>query len=261
MAWVVDGHGVARSALAGPAQAPMLPLRSCSCCMEAAGRAATRHRCIRTATTSKRTAIGRGSSLTRSATSRNSIDYLDAIAQQERLGGDPVIAYGISSGWNRRGRAGQRRAASTVVSTWSALRTSTTPGFLPVGLVIMLLANMSEAEKQSASPYWRLLGQQHAASCCNATSWTRSRPTTSARVTPPLAQQRQSRHDAPSDAQRSCSMAGRSRPSPRLGTSPVARRPAAGHRGFRVRSRCCLPCCCSGPARSASQGAFQERRA
>lgn len=88
----------------------------------------------------------------------NSIDYVDAIAQQERLGGDPVIAYGISSGGTiaaALAAAGRVDGGVNVVGP-----TDFTTWVSPVGLAIMLLANMSEAEKQSASPYWRLHGQQ-----------------------------------------------------------------------------------------------------
>jgi acetyl esterase/lipase len=88
----------------------------------------------------------------------NSIDYVDAIAQQERLGGDPVIAYGISSGGTiaaALAAGGRVDGAVNVVGP-----TDFTTWISPVGLVVMLLANMSEAEKVSASPYWRLTGQQ-----------------------------------------------------------------------------------------------------
>ena len=88
----------------------------------------------------------------------NSIDYVDAIAQEERLGGDPVIAYDISSGGTiaaalaAEGRVdgGVNVIGPTDFTTWVS----------PVGLLIMLLANMSQAEKVSASPYWRLNGDQ-----------------------------------------------------------------------------------------------------
>jgi acetyl esterase/lipase len=88
----------------------------------------------------------------------NSIDYVDTIAQQERLGGAPVIAYGISSGGtiaSALAAAGRVDGGVNVVGP-----TDFTTWVSPVGLVIMLLANMSAAEKHSASPYWRLNGQQ-----------------------------------------------------------------------------------------------------
>ena len=87
-----------------------------------------------------------------------SIDYVDAIAQTERLAGEPVIAYGISSGGTiaaALAAAGRVDGGVNIVGP-----TDFTTWLSPAGLAIMLLANMSEAEKRSASPYWRLNGLQ-----------------------------------------------------------------------------------------------------
>lgn len=87
-----------------------------------------------------------------------SIDYVDAIAQEERLAGGPVIAYGISSGGTiaaALAAAGRVDGGVDVIGP-----TNFTTWLSPAGQVIMLLANMTPAEKVSASPYYRLNGQQ-----------------------------------------------------------------------------------------------------
>ncbi len=83
-----------------------------------------------------------------------SIDYADAVAQQERTAGAPVIAYGISSGGTiaaalaAQGRVdgGVNVIGPTDFTTWIS----------PVGIYTMLALGMSSQEKQTASPYWRL---------------------------------------------------------------------------------------------------------
>jgi pimeloyl-ACP methyl ester carboxylesterase len=87
-----------------------------------------------------------------------SIEYAEAVARDERLRGEPVIAYGMSAG----GTIAAALAAEGLVdgavdvigptdfTTWSTL----------TGVAIMILANMSEDEKRSASPYLRLTGRQ-----------------------------------------------------------------------------------------------------
>lgn len=87
-----------------------------------------------------------------------SIDYVDAIAQEERLAGEPVIAYGISAGGTIAAALAAQGRVDGAVDVIGA--TNFTTWFAPAGQVIMLLANMSAAEKVSASPYWRLNGLQ-----------------------------------------------------------------------------------------------------
>ncbi|MEA2221360.1 MAG: hypothetical protein QOJ35_3986 [Solirubrobacteraceae bacterium] len=86
------------------------------------------------------------------------IDYTDAIAQAERLRGEPVIAYGLSAGGTiaaALAAAGRVDGAIDVVGP-----TDFTRWVSPVGIAIMLTLGMSEAEKRSASPAWRLNGLQ-----------------------------------------------------------------------------------------------------
>ena len=87
-----------------------------------------------------------------------SIDYADAIAQQERVAGAPVIAYGVSAGGTI---AAALAAAGRVDGAVNALGpTDFTRWSTPFGITFMLLLGMSDAEKMSASPYWRLHGMQ-----------------------------------------------------------------------------------------------------
>ena len=111
-----------------------------------------------TATSSRPTAIGRGVVAYPLGGVTASIDYADAIAWEERLVGEPVIAYGISSGGTI---AAALAAAGRVDGGVDVLGpTNFTTWLSPVGQLVMLLVNMSEAEKVSASPYYRLNGQQ-----------------------------------------------------------------------------------------------------
>jgi acetyl esterase/lipase len=87
-----------------------------------------------------------------------SIDYTDAIAQQERLAGRTVIAYGISAGGTiaaALAAAGRVDGAVDVLGPTDFVR-----WISPVGRYIKLAAHMTEAEKRSASPLRRLNGQQ-----------------------------------------------------------------------------------------------------
>jgi len=87
-----------------------------------------------------------------------SIDYVDAIAQQERLRGAPVIAYGVSAGGTiaaALGAAGRVDGSVDVIGP-----TDFTRWVSPVGVTSMLALGMSNAEKVSLSPYWRLRGRQ-----------------------------------------------------------------------------------------------------
>jgi acetyl esterase/lipase len=87
-----------------------------------------------------------------------SIDYTDAIAQQERLAGRTVIAYGISAGGTiaaALAAAGRVDGAVDVLGPTDFVR-----WISPVGMYIMLAAHMTEAEKRSASPLRRLNGRQ-----------------------------------------------------------------------------------------------------
>jgi acetyl esterase/lipase len=87
-----------------------------------------------------------------------SIDYTDAIAQQERLAGAPVIAYGISAGGTiaaALAAGGRVDGGVNVIGP-----TDFTRWLSPVGTYDMLAAHMTAAEKRSASPYWRLHGLQ-----------------------------------------------------------------------------------------------------
>jgi pimeloyl-ACP methyl ester carboxylesterase len=87
-----------------------------------------------------------------------SIDYVDAIAQQERLAGEPVIAYGVSAGGTIAAALAATGRIDGAVNV--AGPTDFTRWVTPVGLVTMLRTGMSNAEKRSASPYWRLNGRQ-----------------------------------------------------------------------------------------------------
>jgi len=83
-----------------------------------------------------------------------SIDYADAVAQEERALGGPVIAYGISAGGTiaaALAAAGRVDGGVDVIGP-----TDFTTWISPVGLAIMLVTGMSAEEKVSASPYWRL---------------------------------------------------------------------------------------------------------
>lgn len=87
-----------------------------------------------------------------------SIDYVDAVAQRERVLGGPVIAYGISAGGTI---AAALAAAGRVDGSIDVIGpTNFTTWLSPSGLAIMLLAKMSAAEKVSASPYFRLNARQ-----------------------------------------------------------------------------------------------------
>ncbi len=87
-----------------------------------------------------------------------SIDFAAAAARAERERGEPVIAYGVSSGGTiaaALAATGEVDGAVDVIgptdfTRWDSL----------AGAVIMLAAKMSSAEKLSASPYWRLAGHQ-----------------------------------------------------------------------------------------------------
>jgi len=87
-----------------------------------------------------------------------SMDYAAGVARVKAQDGEPVIAYGISAG----GTIAAMLAATGVVD--GAVNvigpTDFTRWYSPVGIAIMLAANMSQAEKTSASPYLRLAGQQ-----------------------------------------------------------------------------------------------------
>jgi acetyl esterase/lipase len=87
-----------------------------------------------------------------------SIDFVDAIAQQERRAGAPVIAYGISAG----GTIAAALAASGRVSGAVDLLgpTDFTSWLSPIGMEVMLAVHMSGAEKRAASPLRRLNGRQ-----------------------------------------------------------------------------------------------------
>jgi pimeloyl-ACP methyl ester carboxylesterase len=87
-----------------------------------------------------------------------SIDYVDAVAQAERLRGEPVIAYGISAGGTiaaALAAAGRVDGGVDVIGP-----TDFTRWYSPVGIEMMLVLGMTGAEKRSASPYWRLDGRQ-----------------------------------------------------------------------------------------------------
>ena len=83
-----------------------------------------------------------------------SIDYTATLARQERLRGEPVIAYGMSAG----GTIASALAAEGIVD--GAVNvigpTDFTRWDSAAGAVLMLAAKMSSAEKRSASPFWRL---------------------------------------------------------------------------------------------------------
>ncbi len=87
-----------------------------------------------------------------------SIDFVNAVVQEERLRGAPVIAYGISAG----GTIAAALAATGRVNGAVDLMgpTDFTRWLSPVGLVVMANAQMSASERRSASPQWRLNGAQ-----------------------------------------------------------------------------------------------------
>jgi acetyl esterase/lipase len=86
-----------------------------------------------------------------------SIEYADAVAQDERIGGAPVIAYGISAGGTI---AAALAAEGHVEGAVDAIGpTDFTTWTSPVGILTMLALGMTEEEKHTASPYWRLNGQ------------------------------------------------------------------------------------------------------
>lgn len=83
-----------------------------------------------------------------------SIDYTAAVARRERVGGEPVIAYGMSAG----GTIASALAAAGIVDGAVNIvgPTDFTRWDSAAGAAIMLAAKMSSAEKRSASPFWRL---------------------------------------------------------------------------------------------------------
>jgi acetyl esterase/lipase len=83
-----------------------------------------------------------------------SIDYTAALAREERLRGEPVIAYGVSSGGTIAAALAATGAVDGAVDVIGP--TDFTRWSSPAGIAIMIAAKMSEAEKRSASPYWRL---------------------------------------------------------------------------------------------------------
>lgn len=87
-----------------------------------------------------------------------SIDHVDAIAQEARRNGKPVVAYGVSAGGTiaaALAAAGRVDGGVDVFGPTNFVR-----WLSPVGLNVMLAAHMSKAEKVSASPYSRLNGMQ-----------------------------------------------------------------------------------------------------
>jgi acetyl esterase/lipase len=87
-----------------------------------------------------------------------SIEYAEAVARDERLRGGPVIAYGMSAGGTiaaALAAEGKVDGAVDVIGPTDFTSWSSVPG-----VALMLLANMTEDEKRSASPYLRLGGGQ-----------------------------------------------------------------------------------------------------
>ena len=87
-----------------------------------------------------------------------SIAYVDAIAQEERRAGGPVIAYGLSAGGTIAAALAANGRVDGAVNVSGP--TDFTRWVSPVGTVIMATALMGAREARAASPYWRLNGMQ-----------------------------------------------------------------------------------------------------
>jgi acetyl esterase/lipase len=87
-----------------------------------------------------------------------SIRHVEAIAVEERARGDSVIAYGMSAGGSIASALAATGRVDGAVNVNGP--TDFTRWVSPVGVVIMLAAQMGAHEQRAASAYWRLNGRQ-----------------------------------------------------------------------------------------------------